>query len=100
MPAKQLLKSKDRKFQLLFEEHPHPMWVFDPASQTILEANNAAATLFEYSRDVLRGMPVQSILVGEHRYRANSGRVIEVEAAGHAIEYGRQAAELVVLMDV
>src|SRR5690349_7581864 len=100
MPAKQLLKNKDRKFQLLFEEHPHPMWVLDPATDTVLEANNAAVTLFEYSRDQFRGMPVQTIRTGDQRYRTSSGRVIEVEAAGHAIQYGGVQAELVVLMDV
>src|SRR5262245_24000640 len=100
MPAKQLLKNKDRKFQLLFEEHPHPMWVFDPATQTILEANNAAASLFEYSRDQFRGMPVQTVRTGEQRYRTSSGRLIEVESAVHTIDYGSHSAELVVLMDV
>ncbi|HKA02275.1 MAG TPA: ATP-binding protein [Candidatus Solibacter sp.] len=100
MPAKQLLKSKDRKFQLLFENHPHPMWVLDRASQTILEANNAAVALFEYPLEDFRGMPVSSIRVGEQRYRTSSGRMIEVESAGHAIEYGSRPAELVVLMDV
>jgi signal transduction histidine kinase/ActR/RegA family two-component response regulator len=100
MPAKQLLKNKDRKFQLLFEEHPHPMWVLDPATDTVLEANNTAAALFEYSRDQFRGMPVQTIRAGEQRYRTSSGRVIEVETTGHAIRYGGVVAELIVLMDV
>jgi signal transduction histidine kinase/ActR/RegA family two-component response regulator len=100
MPAKQLLKNKDRKFQLLFEEHPHPMWVFDPATQTVVEANNAAVTLFEYSREQFRGMPLQAIRTGEQRYRTSSGRLIEVETASHAIDYGGRPSELVVLMDV
>jgi signal transduction histidine kinase/ActR/RegA family two-component response regulator len=100
MPAKQLLKSKDRKFQLLFEEHPHPMWVLDPATETILEANNAAVKLFEYTREQFHGMPLQTIRNGEQRYRTSSGRLIEVETAAHTIEYGDIAAELVVLMDV
>jgi signal transduction histidine kinase/ActR/RegA family two-component response regulator len=100
MPAKQLLKDKDRKFQLLFEEHPHPMWVFDPAAQQVLEANNAAAALFGYSREEFRGMPIQAIRAGAQSYRTSAGRVIEVESAAHAIDYGRVPAELVVLMDV
>jgi signal transduction histidine kinase/ActR/RegA family two-component response regulator len=100
MSARQLLKDKDRKFQLLFEEHPQPMWVVDPASQSVLEANVAAAELFGYSRDEFRGMPIQSIRTGEQSYRTKSRRIIEVESAPHEIEYGRRAAELVVLMDV
>src|ERR1043165_7930188 len=100
MPAKKLLKNKDRKFQLLFEEHPHPMWVFDPATGTVLEANNAAVALFEYSREQFRGLPVQDIKMADQKYRTSSGRMIEVESASHAIEYGHQPAELVVLIDV
>jgi signal transduction histidine kinase/ActR/RegA family two-component response regulator len=100
MAAKQLLKNKDRKFQLLFEEHPHPMWIFDPAAQTILEANNAAARLFEYTPEQFRGMTLQTIRTGEQRYRTSTGRMIEVETGGHAIKFGGIAAELVVLMDV
>ena len=57
MPAKQLLRDKDKKFRLLFEEHPQPMWIFDPESQKILEANPAAAALYGYSRDEFRAMP-------------------------------------------
>ena len=100
MPAKQLLQDKDRKFQLLFEEHPQPMWVFDPAAQQVLEANTAAVALFGYSREEFRGMPIQVLRRGEKRYQTSSGREIDVETAPHAIQYGRKQAELVVLMDV
>jgi len=100
MPVKQLLKDKDRKFQLLFEEHPQPMWVFDPAEQKVLEANAAACTLFGYTREEFRGMPIQVIRTGPQSYRAGSGRVIHVDTDAHAIDYGHRAAELVVLMDV
>src|SRR5947209_5870716 len=100
MPAKQLLKDKDRKFQLLFEEHPQPMWILDLAAQSVLEANTAASTLFGYSRDEFRGMPMANIRTGEQRYRTASGRTVEVESDAHAIEYGHRPAELVVLMDV
>ena len=41
MSAKDLLKDKDKKFRLLFEDHPQPMWVTDPESGNFLEANGA-----------------------------------------------------------
>src|SRR4051794_30404393 len=100
MPAKRLLKNKDRKFQLLFLEHPHPMWVMDPAEQRVLEANNAAAAVFEYSVEEFRGLAVDTIRSGKQRYRTKSGRIIEIETAAHEIEYGGRPSELVVLMDV
>jgi PAS domain S-box-containing protein len=108
MPAKKLLSDKDKKFQLLFEEHPQPMWVFDPVRKVILEANQAAAALYGYDRDEFRCMPLSDIQVNgveaeagaSRSHRTKTGRIIEVDAAAHGFRYGRRAVELVVLMDV
>ena len=106
MPAKRLLRDKDRKFRLLFEEHPQSMWIFDPESQKILEANPAAAALYGYSRDQFRAMTLADIQAPARpeasawRHRTASGRMIDVELAVHEIQYGGRKAELVVLMDI
>ncbi|MCX6628292.1 MAG: ATP-binding protein [Candidatus Solibacter sp.] len=109
MPAKQLLQDKERRFQLLFEEHPQPMWVIDPAESKILEANSAAALLYGHTRDQFRGMSLDAVLVSEEsgpasgsprRHRTGSGRIIDVEMAQHLIDFGGHPAELAVLMDV
>ena len=109
MPAKQLLQDKERKFQLLFEEHPQPMWVIDPTERKILEANSAAAALYGHTRDEFRGMSLDAVLVSEEtgqpsgsprRHRTSNGRIIDVEMAQHRIDFGGHPAELVVLMDV
>ena len=63
MPARKPLSDKDRKFQLLFEEHPQPMWVFDPVRKMILDANQAASTLYGYEREEFRHMPLSEIQV-------------------------------------
>ena len=65
MPAKQLLQDKERKFQLLFEEHPQPMWVIEPKERKILEANSAAEALYGHTRDQFRGMSLDTVLVSE-----------------------------------
>jgi hypothetical protein len=39
MPAKRLLKSRDKKFRILFEEHPQPMWILDPNGPQFLAVN-------------------------------------------------------------
>src|SRR5262249_18722649 len=92
-----------------FEEHPQPMWVFDPASRKIIEANAAAAALYGYSRDEFRGMDLSAIQLNDsaptgpavtRRHRTKSGRVIDIDAVAHGFEFGTQPAELVVLMDV
>ena len=109
MPAKQLMQEKERKFQLLFEEHPQPMWVIDPTERKILAANSAAAVLYGHTRDQFRGMSLDAVLVSEEkgqpsgsprRHRTSNGRIIDVEMAQHAIDFGGHPAELVVLMDV
>ncbi len=109
MPVKKLLKDPERKFRLLFDQHPHPMWVIDPKERKVLEANAAAALLYGYSQDEFRGLPLDSIQVhtetplgatGPSRHRTRNGEVVHVEIASHAIEYHGRPAELAVLMNV
>jgi two-component system cell cycle sensor histidine kinase/response regulator CckA len=109
MPAKQLLQDKERKFQLLFEDHPQPMWVIDPTERKILEANRAAEVLYGHTRDQFRGMSLEAVLVSDasgtpsaspRRHRTSTGRIIDVEMAHHPIDFDGLAADLVVLMDV
>ncbi|PWU03445.1 MAG: hybrid sensor histidine kinase/response regulator [Terriglobia bacterium] len=119
MPAKRFLKDKDRKFRLLFEENPQPMWVFDLESQEFLEVNAAAARLYGYTPEEFQRMSLAAVLGPEDtsrliadlhapgvpaarlwRHRTNGGRLIDVETAVHEIQYGGRKAGLAVLMDV
>lgn len=95
------------------------MWVADFESQIFLDANAAAAALYGYTREELRGMRPADLL-GEdearrfaeewgrsgirftslRRYRTKSGRMIEAETVVHEIEYGGRKAGLAVLRDV
>jgi two-component system cell cycle sensor histidine kinase/response regulator CckA len=121
MPVKQLLRDKDpdRKFRLLFEDHPQPMWVFDAQSQRFLEVNRPAADLYGYSIEEFRSMTLgdlqpepelRQFLAQLHdspktppstwRHRTKSGRAIDIEMAVHEIQYGGRSAQLAVLMDV
>src|SRR3954453_5994159 len=90
MPSKHLLHDKERRFQLLFEDHPQPMWVIDAESRQILEANAAATSLYGFSKDEFRGMNLENVLMAEEssavngdprRHRTASGRIIDVEMA-------------------
>jgi two-component system cell cycle sensor histidine kinase/response regulator CckA len=119
MPVKRLLKSRDKKFRLLFAEHPQPMWILDPDSRQFLEVNAAACNLYGYSPAEFSSMTLADVQNGEDahrflaelrsparpaasewRHRAKSGRWIEVEIALHPIQYGGHGAELAVLMDI
>src|SRR5271165_6017055 len=117
MPVKPLLK--DKKFRLLFEGNPQPMWVFDASSQRILEANAVAVNLYGYSVDEFRNMTLADVQGEEEarrlmatlreenrpassvwRHRLKSGRMIDIEMAVQEIEYGGGRAELAVLLDI
>jgi two-component system, cell cycle sensor histidine kinase and response regulator CckA len=116
--SKRLLIDRDKRFRLLFEEHPQPMWVFDLETRKFLDANQAALSLYGYSGAEFRRLRVADILgeedaqrlagelkpagipAGIWRHRAKGNRVIEVEMAVHEIDYDGRRAGLAVLMDV
>ena len=119
MPAKPRFTERDKKFRLLFEENPQPMWVFDSESQRFLEVNAAAAALYGYSVDDFRSMALSDVQLTEEarrfsenldgparttpgvwRHRTKGNRLIEVEIAVHDIQYGGRKAQLAVLLDI
>jgi hypothetical protein len=123
MPAKRPLKDRsqdqDKKFRLLFEDNPQPMWVLDPQTRRILEANAASSALYGYSQDEFRSMTLSDVQSGEEsldfpeeltspisttpsawRHRTKSGRMIDVEIAGYEIDYGGLKAQLAILLDI
>ena len=95
------------------------MWVLDPESQVILDANPAAAEAYGYSREEFRQKPLADLL-GEdearafaeemkgpglgsdhlRRYRTKNGRVIQGHTALHEIDYQGRRAVLAVVKDV
>jgi PAS domain S-box-containing protein len=120
MPPKDLLKQKDAKFRLLFEDNPLPMWVFDRETLRFLEANHAAVAHYGYTHEEFLGMTLADIrppedvprlrdtvsratglaLSATWRHRVKDGRLIDVEVASHAISYGGRQAVLSVLQDI
>ncbi|MGO4881586.1 MAG: PAS domain S-box protein [Bryobacteraceae bacterium] len=120
MPARDLLKQKDLKFRLLFQNNPMPMWVFDRETLRFLEANHAAVAHYGYTHDEFLNMTVADIrppedlarlkdsveranglaASGQWRHRLKDGRLIDVEVASHTITYGGRPAVLSVLQDI
>src|SRR5690242_14830225 len=115
MPAKELRRERDRKFRLLFEDHPQPMWVVDAANGRFLGANAAAVHLYQYSIEQFLGMSPADIEVEEQlgpeaavappgvkiwRHRTGDGRLIDVEAAVHDTQFEGKPAKLAVLLDI
>ena len=119
MPTEQPLQDDDKRFRLLFQDHPQPMWVIDANERKFLEVNAAAGALYGYSPEEFRALSWTDVLVAEDtrrltaqlrkpdrpsttvwRHRTKAGNFIDVEMAVHEISYGGRTAYLAVLMDI
>lgn len=99
-------------FHALFDLYPHPMWVYDLESLRFLNANEAASSLYGYSREeflartladirppedaaILRAYvsALPPILAGRIvRHRTRDGRMLDIEITSHAVYFaGRWA---------
>lgn len=104
-----------------FEACPVPMWVFDEASLTILDANPAAAGCYGYAREDMRGMSVLELrspdsaadliahlrTPGERRaqnhvwvHRHRDGSPLYMAISSTQVPWGSGRARLVVARDV
>ena len=55
-----LRRSEDR-YRVLFEHNPFPMWVADPESLKLLDANQAAVQQYGYSREEFLRMAIRDL---------------------------------------
>lgn len=111
----------DERYQLLFERHPQPMWVFDEATLRFLAVNDAAVRHYGYSRDEFLRMTVVELRPEEDRaefrerllggrlaagvtrrwrHLTRDGRVITAEVTSDPTTFAGRAARMVVAMDV
>jgi PAS domain S-box-containing protein len=114
-------RESEKRYRLLFDATPLPVFVFDSESLRYLAVNEAALQKYGYSRDELMGMTVLDIRpeedvqrlretlatlapmnlnTGSWRHRKKDGTTFEVEITTHAIEFGGRPARLVVANDV
>ncbi len=108
-------------FQLLFQNHPLPMWIYDLESLTFLEINDAAVEKYGYTRDEFLRMTIKDIrpeedvkrlladvkkerpslqYSGAWRHRLKDGRIINVEITSHTLEFRGHKAALVTVYDI
>src|SRR5690606_20583246 len=94
---------------LLFENHPHPMWVFDRESLKFVAVNSAAQAAYGYSRaefldmtilDIRPAAEVDRLLQhlrnmgagpatshGTWIHRLKSGQLIYADVTAHSLEF-------------
>src|SRR4051794_32084146 len=55
----------DKRRDALFNANPLPAWIIDPATENILEVNDAAVAKYGFNRDEFLGKTISSLSSGE-----------------------------------
>jgi PAS domain S-box-containing protein len=110
----------DRRYRLLFEANPQPMWVFDVETLVFLAVNQAAVRHYGYSRDEFLRMSIMDILppddtpgltaslehghqregVALAQHQRKDGSIVDMEIVSHALEVDGHKARLVLATDI
>ncbi|MGH7580382.1 MAG: response regulator [Gemmatimonadales bacterium] len=112
-------READRRYRLLFEANPQPMWVFDVATLEFLAVNDAAVRHYGYSRPEFLEMNIMDVrpaedagdllmatLLGHReevaltRHQRKDGTLIDVEIVSHELELDGRRGRLVLVTDI
>ncbi len=86
----------------LFARYPYPTWVYDEATQAILDVNAAALAAYGYTREEFVALRPHALrpLADEPRHRRRDGTLVDVEVIERPLVWQGRAARLVVAVDV
>ncbi|MFN2544069.1 MAG: PAS domain S-box protein [Actinomycetota bacterium] len=115
--TREAMRLSDERYRVLFEQHPVPMWVYDPQTLGFLSVNEAAVSHYGYSRHEFKSLTIKDIrpdedvdrLVtsisdgdgdGSWRHRRKDGSVFDVEILSRQITLDGSPAILVIATDV
>ena len=119
--AEEKVRKSEERYHYLFENNPHPMWVYDRKTLAFLDVNEAAVTNYGFSRQEFLNMTIVDIRPPEDveqlmnnlaqprqqlersdgwRHRLKDGTIIDVEITSHTIEIEGHASALVIAQDI
>ncbi len=119
--AQELLQETEERHRKLFDNNPHPTWVYDRETLRFLAVNRAAVKKYGYSNDEFLAMTIKDIRppedlplllesvdairdgnekIGIWKHRQKAGTDIDVEITSYALHFGGRPAEVVVAVDV
>src|SRR5580693_2703217 len=119
--AEALLRESEERHRKLFDNNPHPTWVFDRETLGFLAVNDAAVRKYGYSRDQFLAMTLKDIRPpedipalletvktlgegnessGAWRHRLKDGTLIDTENTSYALTFLGRAARVVVAVDI
>lgn len=111
-------EAAERRYRLLFDSNPNPMWVFDVETLQFLAVNNAAVMRYGYSREEFLTMTIADIRPSEDmpkvraalesgdevptswRHHAKDGSAFDVEVTSHCLVFDGRPARLSLVVDV
>ena len=115
------LSEREHLARQMFENNPHPMWVFDTETLRFLDVNETAIARYGYTREEFLAMTLADIRLPEDvpllkksqqehkiqpgelslwQHRKKDGTLLWVEIAVNSLDYHGRAARLVAAHDV
>jgi PAS domain S-box-containing protein len=119
--TEELLRESEERHRKLFDNNPHPTWVYDRETLRFLAVNHAAVKKYGYSSDEFLAMTIKDIRPPEDvplvlesvsavrngnensgiwRHRQKDGTSIDVEITSYALNFSGRPAEVVVAVDI
>jgi PAS domain S-box-containing protein len=118
--AQKALEDSERRYRMLFDVHPQPMWVVDANTLEFLAVNGAAMRLYGYSQEEFLAMTADQIRPEEDvddlrrafadwsnnysqriwRHKKKSGEVIPVKVTSFNLEFAGRRARMGVIDDL
>lgn len=115
--------ARSQEYRVLFENNPHPMWIFDMETLQFLKVNDAAAAQYGYSQEEFCAMNLRQIrpreevglleetllsagnggsvlISGPWTHILRDGRRIQVEVSSHSIVFEGRRARFSLVQDV
>lgn len=115
------LISSEKKYRLLFDNNPLPMWMIDTHTLNIIDVNEAAVVHYGYTKEEFLGMNIRNIRpvediekmeaatkqqnhsirkIGVWTHLKKDGTPIKVEITSHDINYQNQHTRLILSNDI
>ena len=119
--TEEALRESEKRYRLLFESNPFPMWVYDIETLAFLAVNEAAILHYGYARAEFLTMTIKDIRpigdisalienvsnvtsgidhAGAWRHRKKDGTIIDVEITSHQLIFDGRRAEVVLATDI
>ncbi len=106
------LRASEKKYKLLFEANPLPMFIVQLPGGSIADVNNAAIDHYGYSRQEFLKIPFTDLAADDNEkyqpgdnqryatHRKKDGMRIYVDVIQHAIDFDEQPALMVLVNDI